>query len=161
MEKIVAVWSVCQTIKPTHAAPLGILGKFPVIRQNKQSHVKGLCKACPEEHQVIYGDCLLDKFLMTERAKQDRSYTRLKPWHKVVILKDRYFRYLNYLDTPGAERPQDPPYQEVKKSETTDVVPLTTIQFLIDEAYKFPPGFTEAKKKQVEQWLTHFQGDGK
>ncbi len=92
---------------------------------------------------------------MIERARQDRSYTKLKPWCKVVVLRDRYFRYLNYLDTPGAQRPQDPPYQRVKKSEMTDVVPPTTIQSLIDEAYKFPPGFTEAKKKQVEQWLIH------
>ncbi len=80
MEKIVAVWSVYQTIKPTHAAPLGILGKFPVIRQNKQSHMKGLCETCPEEHQIIYRDCLLDKFLMIERARQDKSYSKFKPW---------------------------------------------------------------------------------
>ena len=161
MEKIVAVWLVYQTIKPTHAAPLGILGKFPVIRQNKQSHMKGLCETCPEEHQIIYRDCLLDKFLMIERARQDKSYSKFKPWQKVVILKDRYFRHLNYLNTPGIEKPEDPPYQKVRRSETTKVAPPTTILFLIDEAYKFPLGFTEMKMKQVEHWLTHFQGSGK
>ena len=76
----------------------------------------------------------------------------------MVILKDRFFRYLFYgglLDKPGAERPPDPPILEVKISEgDVSGISESTIPHLIDEAYKFPPGFAMLKQQQIRMWQT-------
>ncbi len=68
IEKVIAVWADARVIKPTPTQPLGILGKYPVIRTNKKEYVRGACRTCPQSHKIVYNNCTLDKFIAYERT---------------------------------------------------------------------------------------------